>query len=167
MLRPLLIAIVCFLLGFGAWFALNYQPDDPGGRAKLIEWAGGVSGSTSSETKGWSCTLSTTVEEDRTWALTLEVRERDGATPHEDLRPSALRVEVNEVVRTVPIGNEGRALAQIPLGAFRLNERANDVRINVVQSDGKDFGGWAFGRITFAKGKVGVAEPTWIERVLD
>ena len=56
---------------------------------------------------------------------------------------------------------------RVPLDAFRLNERANDVRINVIQADGREFGGWAFGRITFTESAVGVAEPTWVEQVID
>ena len=115
MQRSLIVAVVCFLLGFGAEFALNYEPADPGDRAKLVEWARKVSGSTGSDAKGWSCSLSTSVEGD----------------------------------------------------AFRLNERANDVRINVIQADGRDFGGWAFGPIPFSEASVGAAKPTWIEWVLE
>lgn len=167
MLRALLIAIVCFLLGFGAWYALGYQPDDPGGRAKLIEWAGKVSGSTSSEAKGWSCSLSTSVDQEESWVLELMVQPRDGASAQAETRPNELRVEVNEVVRIAGVNGAGKAVVQIPIDAFHLNERANDVRIQVVQADGRDFGGWAFGRITFSDSRVGIAQPTWIERVLD
>lgn len=167
MQRPLLIAIVCFLLGVGAWFALGYQHDDPGGRAKLIEWAGGVSGSTLSESKGWSCELTTSVEGQRQWRLELRTEERGGAGGLAAARPQQLRVEVNEVVRAAPVRESGQATLFMPLSAFRLNERANDVRINVIQADGRDFGGWAFGRITFSESSVGVAEPTWIEQILD
>jgi len=35
----------------------------------------------------------------------------------------------------------------------------------VVSQDAGDFGGWAFGNITFEEGGVGLAQPSWFEKL--
>lgn len=167
MQRSFLVLISFFLFGLGAWFAFQYEPDDPDGRAKLISWAEGFSGSTMSETMGWSCKIDAAVDDEKHWRLDFSVAERGGAGGLSAARPSQLRVEVNGVERTGIVDETGTTTVVMPLSAFRLNQRGNDVRINVMRADGREFGGWAFGRITFSKDKVGVLEPTWFEKLID
>ena len=165
MQRTTFAVIFLVMMIAAGWYALQYQRDDPAGRAVLENWAAGVSAATSSEVAGYSCELSAAVDGGQDWVLTLSVRTRSAALPVAEKKPARFLVEVNEHSSSVGAGPDGDFVIRVPLHAFRLNQRANDVRMLVVSQDGTDFGGWAFGNITFEEGGVGLAQPSWFEKL--
>lgn len=167
MSKPLFVFVLVLFIVLGGWMAYQYEADDPGGRAKLESWAAGLRASTSSETAGYSCELSAAVEAGTDWVLHLSVQARADGHSDPAKKPVRFLVEVNEHSSSVGAGPDGRYTIRVPLSAFRLNERPNHIRTLVVSQDGTDFGGWAFGNITFREDGVGLAKPTWFERLLD
>jgi hypothetical protein len=126
-------------------YALQYQRGDPAARAVLESWAAGVSAA---------------VESGEEWGLTLATRVRTGAEPVPAKKPTRFLVEVNDYSSSVGAGPDGSFVIRVPLRAFQLDQRANDVTLLVTLQDGRDFGGWALGNMTFEAGGVGLAEPT-------
>ena len=165
MQRTTFAVVFLVMMITAGWYALQFQKDDPAGRARLEAWAAGVSAATSSEVAGYSCELSAVVEGGEDWVLTLSVRTRSAAYPIPEKKPVRFLVEVNDHSSSVGEGEDGSFVIRVPLHAFKLNQRANDIRMLVVSQDGTDFGGWAFGNITFEEGGVGLAQPSWFEKL--
>jgi hypothetical protein len=165
--RIIFALVFVLMMVTAGWYAFQFKQDDPAGRAMLESWAAGVSAATSSEVAGYSCELSAVVEGGQDWVLTLSVETRSSVFPIPEKEPMRFLVEVNDHSSSVGAGPDGDFVIRVPLHAFRLNQRANDVTMLVVSQDGTDFGGWAFGNITFEEGGVGLAEPSWFDELLD
>ena len=167
MQRTTFAVVFLVMMITAGWYAVQYRQDDPAGRAVLENWAAGVNAATSSEVAGYSCELDAAVEGGEDWVLRLSVSTRSAAYPIPEKKPVRFLVEVNDHSSAVGPRADGNFLIRVPLDAFRLNARSNNVRMLVVSQDGGDFGGWAFGNITFEEGGVGLAEPSWFDELLD
>lgn len=149
------------------WYAFQFKQDDPAGRAMLESWAAGRDFSASREPAGFHCELSATVEGGEEWVLNLQTRATTDAGPAPGKRPVRFLVEVNDHSSSVGIQPDGSFVIRVPLYAFHLNQRSNDVRMVAIAQDGSELFGWAMANIVFEDGGVSQVEPSWFESLID
>ena len=168
MSKPLFVIVFVLFLVFGGWMAYQYEADDPGGRAMLESWGSRVA-RVHHESDLW---LSLRTDRGcREWhglgTAPDRARARRG-NPIPSKKPVRFLVEVNEHSSSVGAGTGWRfddpgAVACLSLKRTRESRHGRWWSRKMARI----FGGWAFGNITFRKDGVGLAKPTWFERLLN